>query len=146
VAKCEKPDHNVKKTRPKQQGSTITAGTRRGRGTSHVKQMAIDIASMSGKLPHEILLDIARGEPIVHKVWVSKRDKKGNVIRDEDGHEIQELVERIHYADFAMRVDAAKAAAPFYAPRLAAQQVNLGNLDPKDIVTTMAKLAERLPV
>jgi len=108
--------------------------------------MAIDIASMSGKLPHEILLDIARGEPIVHKVWVSKRDKKGNVIRDEDGHEIQELVERIHYADFAMRVDAAKAAAPFYAPRLAAQQVNLGNLDPKDIVTTMAKLAERLPV
>jgi hypothetical protein len=108
--------------------------------------MAIDIASLSGLLPHEILLMIARGEPISHKVWVAKRDKKGNIIRDEDGHEIQELVERIHYADFAMRVDAAKAAAPYYAPRLAAQQMNIGVTDPKDIVTTMAKLAERLPV
>lgn len=146
MAKCEKPSHNVKKTPPKREVVTITGQKKKIGKVSHAKQMAIDIASLSGLLPHEILLMIARGEPIVHKVWVAKRDKKGNIIRDEDGHEIQELVERIHYADFAMRIDAAKAAAPFYAPRLAAQQVNVGGVDPKDIVGVMAKLAERLPV
>ncbi len=135
VAKCDKQIPSVKKpSKP------------RAQKVPHVKQLARDLAEVTGMMPHEILLSIARGEGISHKVWVSKRDKKGTILRNDDGHEIQELVERIHYADFAMRMDAAKAAAPFYAPRLAAQQVNIGATNPEDIVTTMQQLAERLPV
>lgn len=52
-------------------------------------------AAKAGMLPHELLLAISRGEVI-------------------DGY----------VPSFAERVDAAKAAAPFYAPKLAAVDVN----------------------
>lgn len=51
----------------------------------------IAMATATGMLPHEFLLAVARGEPV------------GD-----------------HIPTFDQRVDAAKAAAPYYAPRLAA--------------------------
>lgn len=69
-------------------------------------------------MPHEWLLKVARGEPIPHKQWKVVYDKKGNELS-------RELVEVEVYADFATRIDAAKAAAPYYAPRLATQQVKV---------------------
>lgn len=77
-------------------------------------------AQAAGLLPHEWLLKVSRGEPIMHKRWEITRDKK-------TGKEISRtlVVEEV-YTDFATRIDCAKAAAPYYAPRLATQQVNFG--------------------
>lgn len=69
-----------------------------GRPKGSVNRMATrarEEAAKAGMLPHELLLAISRGEAI-------------------DGH----------VPSFAERVDAAKAAAPFYAPKLAAVDVN----------------------
>jgi hypothetical protein len=92
----------------------------------------------TGLLPHEWLLKVSRGEGIEHKRWVVKYDAKGN----EKGREL--ITEEI-YADFPTRLDAAKAAAPFYAPRLAVQTVSVsGNSDA--VSDTLKAIAEKLPV
>ena len=64
--------------------------------------MAREAAVATGELPHEFLLRVSRGGPIT------------DVVAREG---IYEAVERT--PTFAERVDAAKAAAPFYAPKLA---------------------------
>lgn len=92
----------------------------------------------TGLLPHEWLLKVSRGEGIVHKRWVVQYDKNGK-------EKSKELVEEEVYADFPTRIDAAKAAAPFYAPRLAVQTVSVsGNSDA--VSETLKSIAEKLPV
>lgn len=71
----------------------------------NIRQMA----RMSGQLPHEFLLHVCRGEVVVEKYL------------DEDGL----VQEREVYPDIGMRIDAAKAAAPFFAPKLSVQQVDM---------------------
>lgn len=80
-------------------------------------------AAQSGLLPHEWLLKVARGEPVPHTKWkITYHAKTGVELK-------RELVHEEYYADFDRRIDAAKAAAPFYAPRLATQTVTVsGNV------------------
>lgn len=108
------------------------------RATSKAQAVAIKLAKESGLLPHEWLLKVARGEAVPHKQWKVKYDKSGNEIS-------RELVEVEFYADFATRIDAAKAAAPYYAPRLASQVLNVkgGN---EAVAKALADIAEKLPV
>lgn len=102
--------------------------------TAKAKQAAME----TGLLPHEWLLLVSRGEGIKHKRWVVKYDTKGN-------EKSRELVEEEIYADFPTRIDAAKAAAPFYAPKLAVQTVSVaGNTDA--VAQTLKDIAEKLPV
>lgn len=102
--------------------------------TAKAKQAAME----TGLLPHEWLLLVSRGEGIKHKRWVIKYDAKGN-------EKSRELVEEEIYADFPTRIDAAKAAAPFYAPKLAVQTVSVaGNTDA--VAQTLKDIAEKLPV
>lgn len=102
--------------------------------TAKAKQAAME----TGLLPHEWLLKVSRGEPIEHKRWVTKYDAKGK----EKG---RELVTEEIYADFPTRLDAAKAASPFYAPKLAVQTVSVtGNSDA--VSDTLKAIAEKLPV
>src|SRR3990167_3405056 len=102
--------------------------------TAKAKQAAME----TGLLPHEWLLMVSRGEGIKHKRWVVKYDAKGN-------EKSRDLVEEEVYADFPTRIDAAKAAAPFYAPRLAVQTVSVsGNSDA--VAETLKAIAEKLPV
>lgn len=72
------------------------------------------LARDSGELPHEFLLRITRGE-IIRQQVPSKDDPT-----------VYEEIELV--PDLAMRVDAAKAAAPFFAPKLAVQHVEVGGL------------------
>jgi hypothetical protein len=102
---------------------------------------AREAAMAAGLLPHEWLLKVSRGEPVEQKRWKVTYDKLGN----EKSHE---LVVEQYYADFCTRVDAAKAAAPFYAPKLAAQTVSLGvsgavglhNLSEEELNNKLAQL------
>lgn len=72
------------------------------------------LARDSGELPHEFLLRITRGE-IIRQHVPSKTDPN-----------VYEEIELV--PDLAMRVDAAKSVAPFFAPKLAVQHVELGGL------------------
>jgi len=131
-----------KKTKVRAQMGQL-GGARPGAGrpkgsTQKITALAREEAMATGLLPHEWLLKVSRGEGIVHKRWVVKYDKRGKELG-------RELVEEEIYADFATRLDAAKAAAPFYAPKLAAQSVTLTD-DPKTLVETLKTLAGALPV
>jgi hypothetical protein len=102
--------------------------------TAKAKQAAME----TGLLPHEWLLQVSRGEGIKHKRWVVKYDAKGKEVS-------RDLVEEEIYADFPTRIDAAKAASPFYAPKLAVQTVSVtGNSDA--VAETLKAIAEKLPV
>tara|TARA_R110000868_G_scaffold71284_1_gene208962 strand:- start:582 stop:962 length:381 start_codon:yes stop_codon:yes gene_type:complete len=96
-------------------GKQPGAGRPKG-ALSKVTAKSKQVAQETGLLPHEWLLAVSRGEGIVHKRWVVKHDTKGKEVS-------RDLVEEVIYADFPTRIDASKAAAPFYAPKLAAQTV-----------------------
>ena len=114
-------------------------GAGRKKGTlAKVTAKAREAAAETGLLPHEWLLKVSRGEPIEQKRWVTKYDKNGKEVS-------RELVTEEVYADFPTRLDAAKAASPFYAPKLAVQTVSVtGNSDA--VAATLKDIAEKLPV
>jgi hypothetical protein len=114
-------------------------GSGRPKGSvTKVTAKAREAAMETGLLPHEWLLKVSRGEGIKHKRWVVKYDAKGN-------EKSRELVEEEVYADFPTRIDAAKAASPYYAPRLAVQTVSVtGTSDA--VSETLKSIAEKLPV
>ncbi|MEO7323946.1 MAG: hypothetical protein ABIW82_03880 [Dokdonella sp.] len=76
------------------QGGRREGAGRKAGSFNKMTKRAREEAAKAGELPHEFLLRVARGEEI-------------------DGHT----------PEFGERVDAAKAAAPYYAPRLAATNV-----------------------
>lgn len=91
---------------------------------------------MKDKLPHEILLAIARGEPLIERYWGDELDEDGCVIG-------RVLKEREVFPDQRTRIEAAKAAAPYFAKRLADQG---GSDGAQSIADTLKELAKRLPV
>lgn len=95
-------------------------------------------AMLVGLLPHEWLLKVSRGEPILQKHWRIRTDKNGKELS-------RVLIEEQFYADFPMRVDAAKAAAPFYAPKLAVQNISMSG-SPDAVADVLKQVAARLPV
>lgn len=118
-------------------GARPGAGRPKGR-TNSVTAKAREAAAESGLLPHEWLLKVSRGEPIEQKRWKVVYDKQGN----EKGREL--ITEEV-YADFPTRIDAAKAASPYYAPRLAVQNVSI-NANSDAVSETLKSIAEKLPV
>lgn len=106
--------------------------------TNRVTVAAREAARETGLLPHEWLLKVSRGEPIEQKRWKDVLDEEGNVVD-------REVVTEVVYADFGTRMDAAKAAAPFYAPRLATQTVSVqgGN---EAVAEALKIIAGKLPV
>lgn len=102
-------------------------------------------AVRSGLLPHEWLLAVSRGQPVkqmrlkitYHKTGPKKGEEKE-----------REWVEELVYADFPTRIDAAKAAAPYYTPKLATKIVG-GSSDVgmnNAVIDALRDFAERLPV
>lgn len=72
------------------------------------------MARQSGELPHEFLLRVSRGEVID----VQKRDPDDPTL-----FYTEQVV-----PDLAMRIDAAKASAPYFAPKLSIQQVDVSGM------------------
>ena len=86
----------------KREGAGRKAGT-----VSRLSKAARERAAATGELPHEFLLRVARGEDEFDD-FVTVRGRQ---------------VLRKRKATFPERVDAAKAAAPYFQPRLAQADV-----------------------
>ncbi|HJX17774.1 MAG TPA: hypothetical protein VJ437_06210 [Acidiferrobacterales bacterium] len=84
-----------------------------------MSQVAREKAARTGELPHEFLLQVMRG----HKIT---------------GHK----------PTFSERMDAAKAAAPYYAPRLAAVAANVNQTnDPvRDLLAAIDGSSAKLTI
>lgn len=120
-------------------GSRVGSGIKKG---TKLKKPPLIVESKealveTGLLPHEWLRKVALGEGVEQKRWAIKYDLKGEEIG-------RELITEIIYAQFPVRIDAAKSAAPYYAPRLASQLVSIGNTG--DITQTLKDISEKLPV
>lgn len=72
------------------------------------------MARQTGELPHEFLLRVTRGEVIEQQVPVL----------GEPGVFTTELL----VPDLPMRIDAAKSCAPFFAPKLSVQAVDVSGI------------------
>jgi len=97
-------------------GSRPGAGRKTGT-VNRLSQKAREEAAKTGDLPHEFLLQVMRGNRIAG-----------------------------HKPTFAERMDAAKAAAPYYAPRLAAVAANVNPTnDPiRDLLDEVARRGSKL--
>jgi hypothetical protein len=84
---------------------------------------AIEQAKLQGLLPHELLLQVARGEPM-HRMVV----KRGLIMEEPEAY------------DFQARLDAMKAAAPYYAPKISTVEVISGVPD-AELDAIIARLA-----
>lgn len=81
-------------------------------------------AAATGELPHEFLLRVSRGE----------------VIRTQFVDDFGVVQERVEVYDFDKRVDAAKAAAPYYAPKISTVEV-ISGMNEDDLDSIIARLA-----
>ena len=102
------------------------AGRPRG-SLGKISEEARDRARSCGDLSHEFLLRVMRGEIIYRDVLLA------------DGI----VVKRQEHYDFYARIDAAKAAAPYYAPKISTVLVE-GSGDNFNLA--LAAIAARLPV
>ncbi len=80
----------------------------------------VEELSKPGEKPHEFLMRVASGQPIIQSIWKYTYFKFGP--RAGDLKE-KELIEEEIYPTFQERMEAAKAAAPFFAPKLASTTV-----------------------
>ena len=129
-------------------------GTRPGAGRKHgqknkftekVKEAAIvqsELAASEGKLPHEILLSFARGEKQIEMVLEIEYHKQGPKKGEEKS---RKWVPREYYPDRVFQYNAAKAAAPYYAPKLATQMLQAGDDISKIFTLMLQQLADNLP-
>lgn len=126
-------------------GPRPNSGPKRGvsRVTAKAKADARAKAKDDGHmLPHEILLRAANGEPFKQRRLIITYYKSG----PNKGHEkSREWVEEDYWPTTAEQIDAAKAAAPYYAPRLATQLVKTDETTAAALTEVMKQLAGKLP-
>ncbi len=93
--------------------------------TNRLIKEARERARETGELPHEFLLRIAQGQVITRKVVDPLSGKE---------------VEVVENYDFEARKDAAKAAAPYFAPKISTVEVIRGVQD-DELDSIIAELA-----
>ncbi len=97
---------------------------------SKLSREARESAKLTGLLPHEILLSMARGQP------------QAEYEVDEDGEiKLKGMVS----VDLDKRMDAAKAAAPYYAPKISTVELISGASD-DDLNSLIKELAAQAGV
>lgn len=144
------PDTVIPTPKKKKSGGPVAnAGKKKGTLFSVVRESR-DEAKALGLLPHEWLLKVSRGDPIPQTYYVEKRDKNGNKILDENGNVTGEYLVMDTYADLDTRIDCAKAAAPYYAPKLAVQVLQTpggpSGGESSAVVEALKQIADKLPV
>lgn len=103
---------------------------RKPNSMNKMSQEAREQAKLTGLLPHEILLSMARGEP---QVVIDVDVDSGRVTK------------RYEAVSLEKRLDSAKAAAPYYAPKISTVEVISGVGD-HDLDQLIAQLASEAGV
>lgn len=128
-------------------GSRPGAGAKRGSKQKaltpkeRVKEL-VKASAGGGLMPHEILLKAARGESFRIKKLVITCYKSGPNKGQEKSREWEE---QEYVPSYAEQIDAAKAAAPYFAPRLATQMVKTDARTADALTGVMKELAGKLP-
>lgn len=109
----------------KQPGAGRPKGGRNTKGpgsSNHIAKRAAAVKANGDRLPHEILNDAANG-----KCFKLKREVKVYYKTGPNKGKIKESYweDFDYYPNYAERQDAAKAAAPYYAPKLASKEVSV---------------------
>ena len=107
------------------QGGWRPGAGRKPGSTNRISNEAREQAKLTGALPHEILLSMARGEP--------------QLIREIDP-ETGRVTEHYESVSLEKKLDSAKAAAPYYAPKISTVEVISGVGD-HDLDQLIAQLA-----
>lgn len=94
------------------------------------KKKLRDRAKKSGELPHEFLLRVSRGEPVLHYV------------ENDDGT----IEQKQFVPTWRERIKAAEMVAPYFAPKLASQVVNMSNTSEELADVFKNHVAKELPV
>jgi hypothetical protein len=129
---------------PKPLGKVGGVRENSGRKRNQITEKAAEKSKELGILPHEWLLKVAQGEGIEHKYWDIKHNAKGKELS-------RELKKEIVYADFITRVDAAKAAAPFFAAKYVYKTVSNpagsnGSTGSDVVAEQLKEISKKLPV
>lgn len=101
------------------------------RGTKRITAKAREAARLAAEngnkiLPHEILLNAANGESFMQRRLVIVYYKRGPLKGQE---KMREWVEEIYWPTVQEQIDAAKAAAPYFAPRLTSLPIDPGKFN-----------------
>lgn len=92
--------------------------------------------------PHEILRDAANGLPFKQRKLIIYYHKSG----PEAGKESRrEWIEEDYYPDYKDQIDAAKAAAPYFAPKLVSQSIGATEDSMEAFARILGALSDRLP-
>ena len=122
--------------------STVTAPTKTSK--RRLSALAKELSDTEEKdlLPHEILLKIARGECFKLRHLVIDVYKTGEFQGQERARYWEEY---IYNPTFAERIDACKAAAPYFAPRLSAQTIGAEATSVEALTNVLAELGAKMP-
>ena len=115
-------------------------GARRLSARDRITPALAEQRKAAHELPHEWLFRLARGEGIKQKRLQTTFDPATGVELS------RKWVEETYYASIDQRIDCAKAAAPYYAPRLATNTLQSPATDIDALRELFAGLASRLPV
>lgn len=98
--------------------------------TNKLARAAREMAEATGALPHELLLQWGRGEPMSRKVMGEDSDPK-----DPSTWELQYMV-----LDAGEIKDCAKSAAPYFAPKFATVEIlhGVGNAELDALIKQLA--------
>jgi hypothetical protein len=109
-----RPRYKTMKITRRQLEQPVVLGKNKGgrpRGSlSRIAEEAREKAKATGLLPHEFLLSVARGEAIYTNVVQANGD----------------VLKQLEVYGLPVRIDAAKAAAPYYAPKISTVEVISG--------------------
>ena len=125
--------------------STPSTPRKRGPAKSAEKKSIEKIvadAKKSGLMPHEILLKAARGECFKVRTCVIVKHKSGPNRGEEKE---RRWVETDYYPTYGEQIEAARSAAPYFAPRLVSQTVKTDENTADALTQVMKELAGKLP-
>jgi hypothetical protein len=133
---------------PKKRKIGRPKGSKNGTSVRAVTAMAGESArlghAVDGKLllPHEILLRVANGGGVLQRklevTYYAEGPQRGQ-------EKCREWVVEEYFPSFVERLDAAKAAAPYYAPRLASQTLAATHDTVEALSGVLEKLSFKLP-
>lgn len=118
------------------------AGRKPSKKTQMIADAIMESIKEGKRLPHDILLSAARGEMFTQRrlviTYYGRGPKRGQ-------EKSREWVEEEYWPSAQEQMDAAKAAAPYFAPKLAMQTVKADDDTAATLSAVLKDLSSLLP-